>query len=127
MATAGFRKKHRGAVTLAWNRLDLEIDADKTDAPTIYAQIVKRLAAERRIRYAELTFFGDSVIHDVCLDAGGCVHFTKGDVLQVRRAEIAREVPVREQRIGDPGQRAARARLTWDHAELEQRLLFCFA
>ncbi|MCP4202435.1 MAG: hypothetical protein GY769_10945 [bacterium] len=60
MAAGGQRKKHGGSVTLLWNRLGLEFQPGKADAPTIYAQIVKRLMAEGLMEYAELTFFGDA-------------------------------------------------------------------
>lgn len=60
MVTSPRRIRHRGCVTLYYDRLALDFDADKLDAPTVYANIVKRLEADRRIEYAELTFFGDT-------------------------------------------------------------------
>ena len=60
MVTSSRRIKHRGCVTLNWDRLSLHMDASGLDAPSTYAYIVKKLAAARQIEYAELTFFGDT-------------------------------------------------------------------
>jgi glucose-6-phosphate isomerase len=49
-----------GSVTLNYDRLCVAIDAGDMTAPQIYAEILKKLAAERRMEYGELTFFGDT-------------------------------------------------------------------
>jgi hypothetical protein len=38
----------------------VDIDSADLTAPQIYAEILKKLAAERRMEYGELTFFGDT-------------------------------------------------------------------
>jgi glucose-6-phosphate isomerase len=53
------RVRYRGAVTLHYDRLPEELGDAGGSAPQIYAAIVKSLAADRRIEYGELTFFGD--------------------------------------------------------------------
>lgn len=62
MATHGSAKraKFRSAVTLHYGRLPEQIGISGSDAPTIYAGILRSLAADRRIEYGELTFFGDT-------------------------------------------------------------------
>lgn len=60
MMTSPRRARHRGCLTLHYDRLNLELNSRKLDAPTLYALIVKTLAENRRIEYAELTFFGDT-------------------------------------------------------------------
>ncbi len=57
---AARRVKYKGALTLHYARLPEEIEAAGTDAPAIYASILKSLAADRRVQYGELTFFGDT-------------------------------------------------------------------
>ncbi|MGH9718877.1 MAG: hypothetical protein ACRD8O_01575, partial [Bryobacteraceae bacterium] len=47
----------RGAVTLYHNSERVEAS---TEAPAIYASIVKQLAGPREVEYAELTYFGDT-------------------------------------------------------------------
>ena len=54
------RARWRGGVTLHFNRLHGSIDTDGRDAASCYAAILHNLAAERRIEYGELTFFGDT-------------------------------------------------------------------
>jgi glucose-6-phosphate isomerase len=49
----------RGRVTLAWDRLK-GAEPDGATAPEIYASLIRQFAADRRIEYAELTFFGDT-------------------------------------------------------------------
>ncbi len=60
MMASPHRARHRGCLTLHYDRLNLEIDGGRLDAPTLYALIVKTLAESRSIEYAELTFFGDT-------------------------------------------------------------------
>lgn len=60
MMSSPRRIRHRGCVTLYYDRLDAEIDDAGLDAPTVYALLVKKLLAGRRIDYAELTFYGDT-------------------------------------------------------------------
>lgn len=54
------RAKFRGALTLHYARLPENIEVSGADAPEVYASILKALAADRRIEYGELTFFGDT-------------------------------------------------------------------
>jgi len=54
------RAKFRGLLTLHYARLPEGIEAKGADAPEIYASILKALAADRRMEYGELTFFGDT-------------------------------------------------------------------
>ena len=60
MTGSARRLHHRGCLTLYYDHLDLDLDGKRTDAPTLYARIVKKLLAKGRIEYAELTFFGDT-------------------------------------------------------------------
>jgi hypothetical protein len=59
-ASSPRRVKHRGCLTLAYDRLALALEEPMPDAPSTYAAIVKKLLVEGRIDYAELTFFGDT-------------------------------------------------------------------
>jgi hypothetical protein len=59
-ASSPRRVKHRGCITLAYDRLALELNEPPPDAPSTYAAIIKKLLAEDRIDHAELTFFGDT-------------------------------------------------------------------
>lgn len=47
-------------ITLCYNHVALDLEAAGMDAAQIYATALRKLAAERTIEYAELTFFGDS-------------------------------------------------------------------
>jgi len=49
-----------GALTLFYDRLPDGWEPEGAGAPEIYAAILKKLAAGRRIEYGELTFFGDT-------------------------------------------------------------------
>ena len=49
----------RGRLTLYFEDLDVPVDCRSNTAPRIYAQLLRALAAERRVEYGELTFFGD--------------------------------------------------------------------
>ena len=49
----------RGRMTLYFEDLDVPVDGRSNTAPRIYAQLLRALAAERRVEYGELTFFGD--------------------------------------------------------------------
>jgi glucose-6-phosphate isomerase len=48
-----------GRMTLYFGDLDVPEDCRSNIAPQIYAQLLRALAAERRVEYGELTFFGD--------------------------------------------------------------------
>ena len=50
----------RGVVTLHYDRLELEDPPAEHAAPGLYAGLIGRLAAGRKIEYGELTFFGDT-------------------------------------------------------------------
>jgi hypothetical protein len=54
------RIRFGGGVTFFYDRLPPEIDVSGKDAPSIYAAVLRSLAASRRIEYGELTFFGDT-------------------------------------------------------------------
>jgi glucose-6-phosphate isomerase len=47
----------RGVLYLFYDQISL--DPDSAEAPSIYASLIRQLAASRKIEYAELTFFGD--------------------------------------------------------------------
>jgi hypothetical protein len=49
----------RGRLTLYFEDLDVSVDCRSKTAPHIYAELLRALAAEGRIEYGELTFFGD--------------------------------------------------------------------
>lgn len=49
-----------GRLTLYYHHLPDEVRADGSNAPELYAAWLQRYAAERRVSYAELTFFGDT-------------------------------------------------------------------
>lgn len=51
---------YEGAVTLRYDRLCFDPGSRSRSAPQLYAAILRGLAAERRIEYGELTFFGDT-------------------------------------------------------------------
>lgn len=57
--TSPKRIKYKGAVTLYFDRLPGEIAEMQGTAPQVYAGLLRSLAADRRIEYGELTFFGD--------------------------------------------------------------------
>lgn len=59
-ATSPRRARYRGVLTLLYDRLPEDIDTQGNDAPAVYAAILRALAADRRVEYGELTFFGDS-------------------------------------------------------------------
>jgi len=59
-AASSRRVRHRGCVTLCYDRLKLDIDAGGLDAPTTYALLLKKLLAEERVDHAGLVFFGDT-------------------------------------------------------------------
>ncbi|MEO7143648.1 MAG: hypothetical protein ABI165_09125, partial [Bryobacteraceae bacterium] len=50
----------RGRVTLHYDRLPADVNAETMTAPAIYAALLCRMAAQRRVSYGELTFFGDT-------------------------------------------------------------------
>jgi hypothetical protein len=60
MMKSGRQACYGGLVTLHYDRLCLDVEPDAAGAPALYASILRRLAAERRIEYGELTFFGDT-------------------------------------------------------------------
>jgi glucose-6-phosphate isomerase len=60
MASSPKQVSFRGALVLHYDRLNLDLETEGKEAPQIYAAILSRLAAERRIEYGELTFFGDT-------------------------------------------------------------------
>jgi hypothetical protein len=59
-ANSNRRARHRGAITLHYDRLKSRVSVEGLDAPSTYAAIVKQLLARDKIEYAELTFFGDT-------------------------------------------------------------------
>jgi hypothetical protein len=59
MQTSAGRIKWRSVLTLHYDRLPANLPVQGSDAPAIYASILKALAAERCIQYGELSFFGD--------------------------------------------------------------------
>jgi glucose-6-phosphate isomerase len=60
MASSPRQMAFSGALTLNYQHLPMDIDPAGMTAPQLYACILKKLAAERRIGYGELTFFGDT-------------------------------------------------------------------
>jgi glucose-6-phosphate isomerase len=58
MARSPRRAAWRGALTLYYDQIGF--DPDSGDAPSVYASLLRRLAADRQIEYGELTFFGDT-------------------------------------------------------------------
>lgn len=59
-STSPRKAKYRNAVTLYYDRLPADVSAGDGGAPEIYAGLLRSLAADRRIEYGELTFFGDT-------------------------------------------------------------------
>jgi hypothetical protein len=51
------RATWRGALTLYYDQIGF--DPESGDAPSVYASLIRQLAAGRRIEYGELTYFGD--------------------------------------------------------------------
>jgi hypothetical protein len=60
MAASPRQVSFRGALTLYYDRLCLDLDSVETEAPQLYAAILAKLAIERRMEYGELTWFGDT-------------------------------------------------------------------
>ena len=54
------RSRWRQGVTLYYDRLPEGVATDGRDAASVYAAILRALAANRRAEYGELTFFGDT-------------------------------------------------------------------
>lgn len=54
------RQAHCGEITLYHHHIPFENGGQPANAAQICAGILRRMAAERRIEYAELTFFGDT-------------------------------------------------------------------
>lgn len=52
--------KWRGGITLHYGALAARVTNPKSTAPEIYASLVTNMAADRRVEYGELTFFGDT-------------------------------------------------------------------
>jgi glucose-6-phosphate isomerase len=52
--------KWQNSVTLYFDRLPEGLTPCGSDAPSLYASIIKQLACAKKIEYGELTFFGDS-------------------------------------------------------------------
>jgi hypothetical protein len=52
--------RYRNAVTLYCDRLPQSICLAEGAAPSVYGSLLRLLAADRRIEYGELTFFGDT-------------------------------------------------------------------
>jgi len=52
--------KWRGGITLHYEALAARVSNPKKTAPEIYASLLTILAADRRVEYGELTFFGDT-------------------------------------------------------------------
>jgi len=50
----------RGALTLCYDGLPLELGAARASAPELYAGLLKKLVQAGQAQYAELTFFGDT-------------------------------------------------------------------
>jgi hypothetical protein len=53
------RLRFRNSITLCFDRLPDSVPAVGEDAPTVYANMIRALANDRKIEYGELTFFGD--------------------------------------------------------------------
>jgi len=53
------RVKWHNSVTLCFDRLPEDLKLTATEAPAIYAELLKSLVCCRRVEYGELTFFGD--------------------------------------------------------------------
>ncbi len=60
MASSPRQVAFRGEMVLHYDRLDLNFEPDGMDAPQLYAAILRSLAADRRMEYGDLTFFGDT-------------------------------------------------------------------
>lgn len=60
MTTSARKYRYSPGVTLYCDRLPENGVLEGSNAVEVYANVVRRLAAERRIEYGELTFFGDT-------------------------------------------------------------------
>ena len=60
MTTSPRRARWRGVLTLTYDRLAKDISIEDSDAPAIYASIIRYLWSTKQSEYAELSFFGDS-------------------------------------------------------------------
>jgi glucose-6-phosphate isomerase len=60
MRSAERQANWRGVVTLYYDRLLIDADLNGKDAPLLYASLLRQLAGSQQVRYAELTFFGDT-------------------------------------------------------------------
>lgn len=52
--------KWRGSITLHYGAMATQVQNPKKTAPEIYAALLAAMAADRRVEYGELTFFGDT-------------------------------------------------------------------
>ena len=59
MASSKRQVAFRGDLVLHYDRLDPSFGREETDAPQLYAAILRSLVADRRIDYGDLAFFGD--------------------------------------------------------------------
>jgi glucose-6-phosphate isomerase len=60
MQNSPLRARWRGVLTLNYDRIAQDIPANATQAPDIYAAILRALWSGGQAEYAELTFFGDT-------------------------------------------------------------------
>ncbi len=60
MCSSPCQTAFRGELVLHYDRFNLSFDPAGMEAPQLYAAILRGLAADRRIEYGELTFFGDT-------------------------------------------------------------------
>ena len=60
MTASPRRSRWRGALTLVYDRLPEKVPIDGSDAPAIYASILRQLWSTKQAEYGELSFFGDS-------------------------------------------------------------------
>jgi len=60
MTSSRKKAEWAGGITLYYGDIQTSPAPPKAEAPEIYGAILKKLASSREIRYAELTFFGDT-------------------------------------------------------------------
>ena len=60
MASSPLQVAFRNELTLHYDRVNIDFEPGGMEAPQLYAAILGRLAADRRVEYGDLTFFGDT-------------------------------------------------------------------
>jgi glucose-6-phosphate isomerase len=72
------------SVTLHLGRLRAAVPCEETEAPRLYASLLKRMSSTRSIEYAELTFFGDTRYSPGGRQVRRCLDRAAGELFRAR-------------------------------------------